>query len=156
MSSKQGTKQIAFNKKARFNLEIEDEYEAGIVLKGTEVKSVKAGKISLKESFAKIKNSEVFIYNLHIAPYSHAYFDNHDPMRPRKLLLNKREIKKLIGKTNEKGYTLLPTKVYLKNGRVKLGIAIGRGKKLHDKRRAIKEREVKRELDRNIKKYRQA
>lgn len=155
MGSKSGTKQIAFNKKARFNIDIEDEYETGIVLKGTEVKSIRQGKISLKESFAKIKNNEVFIYNLHISPYSHAYFDNHEPMRPRKLLLHKKEIKKLIGKTSEKGYALVPTKVYLKNGKVKLGLALGRGKKLHDKRNAIKEREVKRELDRSMKNFRQ-
>lgn len=149
------TKQIAFNKKAKFNLDIEDEYEAGISLKGTEVKSIRDGKISLKESFAKIKNSEVFVYNMHISPYTHAYYDNHEPMRPRKLLLHKREIRKLIGKTSEKGYTLVPIKVYLKNGKVKIGLALGRGKKIHDKRRAIKDREVKRELDRSMKKFRQ-
>lgn len=154
MSTKSGgIKQVAFNKKARFNFDIEDEYEAGLVLKGTEVKSIRLGKISLKEAFAKIKNSEVFVYNLHISPYTHAYYDNHDPMRPRKLLLNKKEIQKLIGKTSEKGYTLVPTKVYLKNGKVKMGLALGKGKKLHDKRNAIKEREVKRELDRNMKHF---
>jgi SsrA-binding protein len=149
------TKQIAYNKKARHNIDIEDEYEAGIVLKGTEVKSVRAGKISLKEAFAKIKNNEVFVYNLHIAPYTHAYFDNHDPMRPRKLLLNRREIKKLIGKTSEKGCTLVPLKAYLKNGKVKIGLALGKGRKIHDKRREIKDREVKRELERSMKKFRQ-
>jgi len=146
------TKQIAYNKKARHNIDIEDEFEAGIVLKGTEVKSIRAGKISLKEAFAKIKNNEVFVYNLHIAPYTHAYFDNHDPMRPRKLLLNRREIKKLIGKTSEKGCTLVPLKAYLKNGKVKIGLALGKGKKIHDKRRDIKEREVKREIERSMKK----
>jgi len=149
------TKQIAYNKKARHNLDIEEEYEAGIVLKGTEVKSVREGKISLKEAFAKIKNNEVFVYNLHIAPYTHAYFDNHDPMRPRKLLLNKREIKKLIGKTNEKGFTLVPLKAYLKNGKVKIGLALGKGKKLYDKRRDLKEKEIKREMERSMKKFNQ-
>lgn len=146
-------RQLAVNKKARHNLEIEDEYEAGIVLKGTEVKSIRDGKISLKEAFAKIKNNEVFVYNMHIAPYTHSFYDNHDPLRPRKLLLHKKEIKKLIGKTSEKGYTMVPVKAYLKQGKVKIGLAIGRGKKLHDKRRAIKEREVKRELDRTIKNF---
>lgn len=155
MSQGSGTKQIAFNKKARYNVDIEIEYEAGIALKGTEVKSIRAGKISLKESFAKIKNSEVFVYNMHISPYNFAYYGNHEPMRPRKLLLHKHEIKKLIGKTSEKGYTLVPTKVYLKNGKVKIGLALGKGKKIHDKRREIKDREVKRELDRTLKKFRQ-
>jgi SsrA-binding protein len=155
LSSKSGIKQISYNKKARFNYEIEDEYEAGVALKGTEVKSIRSGKISLKEAFAKIKNSEVFVYNMHISPYNHAYYGNHEPMRPRKLLLHKREIKKLIGKTSEKGYALVPTRVYLKNGKVKIGLALGKGKKIHDKRRDIKDREVKRELDRSLKKFRQ-
>ncbi|MDY0131393.1 MAG: SsrA-binding protein SmpB [Desulforegulaceae bacterium] len=155
MRNNSHTKQIAYNKKARHNLDIEEEYEAGIVLKGTEVKSVREGKISLKEAFAKIKNNEVFVYNLHIAPYTHAYFDNHDPMRPRKLLLNKREIKKLIGKTNEKGFTLVPLKAYLKNGKVKIGLALGKGKKLYDKRRDLKEKEIKREMERSMKKFNQ-
>ena len=149
------TKQIAFNKKAKFNIDIEDEYEAGIVLKGTEVKSIRSGKISLKESFAKIKNNEVFVYNMHVSPYTHAYYGNHEPMRPRKLLLHAREIKKLIGKTSEKGYTLVPIKVYLKSGKIKVSLALGRGKKIHDKRREIKDREIKRELDRTLKKFRQ-
>ena len=149
------TKQIAFNKKAKFNIDIEDEYEAGIVLKGTEVKSIRSGKISLKESFAKIKNNEGFVYNMHVSPYTHAYYGNHEPMRPRKLLLHAREIKKLIGKTSEKGYTLVPIKVYLKSGKIKVSLALGRGKKIHDKRREIKDREIKRELDRTLKKFRQ-
>lgn len=150
-----GTKQIAFNKKAKFNLNIEDEFEAGIVLTGTEVKSIRSGKISLKEAFARIKNNEVFVYNMHISPYTHAYYDNHDPMRPRKLLLHKKQINKLIGKTNEKGYTMVPLKVYLKDGKVKIGLALGKGKKIYDKRRDIKDREVKREIDRSMKKFRQ-
>ena len=145
---------IADNRKARFNYFIEDEVEAGMVLKGTEVKSLRQGKASLKDSYARIKNGEVFVYNLHISPYPFAYYGNHDPLRVRKLLLHKREIKKLYGKVNEMGFSLIPLKLYFKDGKVKIRLALARGKKKHDKRETIKRRDQKRDLDRARRDYR--
>lgn len=138
-------KLIAENRKARFNYTIEEEFEAGIVLKGTEVKSLRIGKVNLKDAYAKIHNGEVFIYQLHIGEYPFAYYDNHEPLRIRKLLLHKREIKRLYGKVNEKGLTLVPLKMYFKNGKVKIVIALARGKQLFDKRESIKRRDMERE-----------
>uniref|UniRef100_A0A7C4RRG6 SsrA-binding protein n=1 Tax=Desulfatirhabdium butyrativorans TaxID=340467 RepID=A0A7C4RRG6_9BACT len=138
-------KLIAENRKARFNYTIEEEFEAGIVLKGTEVKSLRIGKVNLKDAYAKIHNGEVFIYQLHIGEYPFAYYDNHEPLRVRKLLLHKREIKRLYGKVNEKGLTLVPLKLYFKNGKVKIVIALARGKQLFDKRESIKRRDMERE-----------
>ncbi|MEW6260372.1 MAG: SsrA-binding protein SmpB [Thermodesulfobacteriota bacterium] len=138
-------KLIAENRKARFNYTIEEEFEAGIVLKGTEVKSLRIGKVNLKDAYAKISNGEVFIYQLHIGEYPFAYYDNHEPLRVRKLLLHKREIKRLYGKVNEKGLTLVPLKMYFKNGKVKIVIALARGKQLFDKRESIKRRDMERE-----------
>jgi len=138
-------KLIAENRKARFNYTIEEEFEAGIVLKGTEVKSLRIGKVNLKDAYAKIHNGEVFIYQLHIGEYPFAYYDNHEPLRVRKLLLHKREIKRLYGKVNEKGLTLVPLKMYFKNGKVKIVIALARGKQLFDKRESIKRRDMERE-----------
>ena len=148
---KQPIKVVAENRKARHNYNIEDKYEAGIVLAGTEVKSLRMGKANLKDSYARIKNGEVFVYQIHIGAYPFAYFDNHDPLRPRKLLLHNYEIKKLYGKVNEKGYSLIPLRLYFKAGKAKLSLALARGKQSHDKRETIRRRDQKRELDRERK-----
>jgi SsrA-binding protein len=142
---------IAENRKARRNYFIVDQYEAGMVLKGTEVKSLRLGRANLKDSYARIKNGEVFVYQLHIAPYPFAYYDNHDPLRPRKLLLHKHEIKRLYGKMNEKGQTLVPLKLYFKGGKAKILLALAKGKRQYDKREAIRRRDEQRDLDREIK-----
>ena len=139
---------IAQNKKAFHDYEISDRFEAGLVLLGTEVKSLREGRANLKDSYARVKKEEVFLYGLHISPYTHASFDNHDPERVRKLLLHKSEIKRLQGKTQERGFSLVPLKVYFKNGRAKIEIALARGKKEYDKRESIKRKEENRELDR--------
>lgn len=139
---------IAQNKKARFNYAVEDTYECGIVLEGTEVKSVKAGNISFPDAFAEITGGEVWVRNLHIAEYPFSSVFNHDPDRKKKLLLHKEEIKRIRRKVEEKGYTLIPLDFYLKNGRVKVTLGVCKGKKLFDKRADIKERDVKREIAR--------
>jgi len=151
--NEQYTKVIATNKKARHNYHIDDEYEAGIVLAGTEVKAIRAGRVSFKDSYADIKRGEVFLRQLHISPYEFAYNANHEAMRTRKLLLHNYEIKKLVGKIKEQGYTLVPLKIYFKNDKIKVLIGLGKGKKLYDKRESIKERDVKRDMDRARKKY---
>jgi SsrA-binding protein len=146
-------KKVTENRKARYNYHIEDEYEAGMVLSGPEVKSLRNGSANLKDSYASIKNNEVFVYQMHIGRYKFDTNESYDPLRPRKLLLNKKEIKKLYGKVNEKGYSLIPLKVYFKNGKAKIVIAIARGKRLYDKRETIKNRDAKRELDRARKEH---
>ncbi len=146
-------KKVTENRKARYNYHIEDEYEAGMVLTGPEVKSLRNGSANLKDSYAGIKNGEVFVYQMHIGRYKYDANEGYDPLRPRKLLLNKKEIKKLYGKVNEKGYSLIPLKVYFKNGKAKIVIAIARGKRLYDKRETIKKRDAKRELDRARKEH---
>jgi len=139
---------VCQNRKASHDYHIEETLEAGIVLLGPEVKSLREGRASLVDSYAKIKRGEVFLYNLHITPYAHAGHVNLDPRRPRKLLLNKREIKRLIGKTEEKGFTLIPTKLYFSpRGLAKVELAVAKGKRKYDKRKAIKERELKREME---------
>lgn len=146
---------VATNKKANYNYEILERIEAGISLLGTEVKSIRDGKISLKESYAEIKRSEVFLINCHISPYEPASRFNHDPRRERKLLLHRREIKRLIGKIQEKGLTLIPTKVFFNaKGKVKVEVSLGKGKKAYEKREAIRERDRKRELRAELKKFR--
>jgi SsrA-binding protein len=145
-----GKKIIARNKKARFEYHILDSWEAGIVLAGPEVKSIRAGKVSIGEAFARVERGEVWLYDLHISPYDPASRWNADPVRPRKLLLHNREIRKLIGATEQKGLTLVPTELYLKHGLVKVGIALARGKKLHDKRDDLKKKAVERETRRAI------
>lgn len=145
--------EILRNKKARFEYEIVDTYEAGIVLKGTEVKSIRQKKVNIQESYAKIKNGEAFIVGMNISLYTMGNFFNHDPLRERKLLLHKQELKRLTGKLNEKGFTLIPLRMYFKNGRVKLELGLARGKNLHDKRRTIQDRDMKRDMQREIKKY---
>ena len=146
-------KVIAVNRKARFDYFIEDEFEAGMVLKGTEVKSLRLGKANIKDAYARVVNGEVFVYQLHIGPYPYAYYGNHDPLRARKLLLHRQEIKRLYSKVNEKGHTLVPLKLYFKGGKVKLAIALAKGKRRYDKREAIKRRDEKRDLDRARKQY---
>ena len=144
---------VAENRQARRDYFIVDQYEAGMVLRGTEVKSLRQGRANLKDSYAQIKDGEVFVYQLHIAPYPFAYFDNHDPLRPRKLLLHQHEIKRLYGKINEKGHTLIPIRIYFKNGKVKILLALAKGKRKYDKREAIKRRDEQRELERERKQY---
>lgn len=141
---------IAQNKKARFNYSIEESLECGIALEGTEVKSVKAGNISFPDSFAEIRSGEVFLIGFHITPYVYSSIFNHDPDRPKKLLLHRDEIKRLIRKVDEKGFTLIPLEFYLKNGRIKVNLGICKGKKLFDKRADIRDRDVKREIQREF------
>jgi len=142
---------VAQNRKARYNYFIEDEYEAGMVLLGTEVKSLRLGRAQLKDSYAKIKKGEVFLHQMHIGAYPFAYYGNHEPLRPRKLLLHKYEIKKLIGKVNERGFSLIPLSVYFENGKVKINLALARGKRKYDKRETIRRRDEKRDLERQKK-----
>jgi SsrA-binding protein len=144
---------ISKNRKAWHNYHIEDEFEAGMVLKGTEVKSLRLGRVNLKDAYARIKNGEVFVYQMHISPYPFAHYDNHDPLRPRKLLLHKREIKRLYGKVNEKGSALVPLKIYFKKGKIKISLALGTGKRKYDKREAIRRRDEQREMERTRKQY---
>jgi len=142
---------VAENRKARHNYFIEDTYEAGMVLLGTEVKSIRLGRVNLKDSYARIKNGEVFVYQMHISVYPFAYYGNHDPLRIRKLLLHKHEITKLYGKVNEKGFSLVPLKIYLQNGKVKMTLALARGKRQYDKRESIRRRDEQRDLERSKK-----
>lgn len=146
-----GFKLVTNNKKAYFDYFIEDKWEAGMELYGTEVKSVRMGKASIKESYIKIEKNEVFIYNMHISPYEKGNIFNRDPVRVRKLLLHRSEINKLAGKTVEKGYTIVPLQVYMKNGLVKIEIGLGRGKKLYDKRQDIAKKDQRRENERDFK-----
>jgi SsrA-binding protein len=141
-------KLIAENRKARFDFFIEDQYEAGMVLVGTEVKSVRLGRVNLKDSYAKIVNGEVFVYQMHIGAYPFAYYDNHEPLRIRKLLLHSTEIRKLTAKLNEQGFTLIPLRVYIKDGKIKMTLGLARGKRKYDKRDTIRKRDQDRELRR--------
>lgn len=141
-------KLVTDNRKARYNYLIEDKFEVGMVLKGTEVKALRMGRAHLKDAYARIQNGEVFVHQMHIGPYPFASYDNHDPLRTRKLLLHNYEIKQLTGKVQEKGYSLIPLNVYLKDGKVKMTLALAKGKRLHDKREAIRQRDDKRDLDR--------
>lgn len=141
---------ITINRKARHEYTILQSMETGIVLLGTEIKSLREGRANLKDSYANIKEGEVFLYNAHISPYSHGNINNHDPVRARKLLLHKKEIKKLIGKVQEKGLTLVPLRLYFKNGNVKVELALAKGKKIFDKRRDIAKRDSDRDLRRQL------
>jgi len=155
MAKKLGNKTLVENRKARHDYFIEEAMEAGIALVGTEVKSIRAGKANLRDSYADIKNGEVFIRNMHISPYEQGNIFNKDPLRERKLLLHKYEIEKLLGYTAQKGYTLVPLSLYLKDGKVKVNLAVVRGKKDYDKRDAMLEKAAKRDIDRQMKeKYR--
>ena len=148
---KDSVKLIANNKKAYHDYFIEDTYEAGIALHGTEVKSVRMGKCSIKESFIRIENGEVIVYGMHISPYEKGNIFNRDPLRPKKLLLHRSEINKLNGKIAEKGFTIVPLKVYLKGSLIKVEIGLARGKKLYDKREDIRRKDIKREAQRDFK-----
>ena len=141
-------KVISLNRKARHDYHIDETYEAGIVLTGTEVKSVRNSRVNLKDSYAKVEGRELFLYNMHISPYDPGNRFNHDPLRIRKLLMRKAEINRLSGKIKEKGYALIPLKIYLSKGLVKIEMGLGRGKKLYDKRRDIAERDSRREMER--------
>ena len=149
--SKESIKLIANNKKAYHDYFIEEKYEAGLVLHGTEVKSLRMGKCSIKEAFIRIENAEVFIYGMHISPYEKGNIFNKDPLRVRKLLLHKEQIRKLIGNSAEKGYTIVPLQVYFSNGRAKIEIGLARGKKLYDKRQDIAKKDQKREAEKELK-----
>lgn len=149
--SKSSVKLIANNKKAFHDYFIEDKYEAGIVLHGTEVKSLRMGKCSIKEAFVRVENGEVFIYNMHISPYEKGNIFNKDPLRVKKLMLHSCEINKMAGKMAEKGYTLVPLQVYFKGSLVKVEIALAKGKKLYDKRQDIAKKDQRREAEREFK-----
>lgn len=140
-----GIKILSDNRYASHAYQLLERYEAGLQLTGTEVKAAKTGKVQLKDSYAEVAGNEAWLVNAHISQYSHGNRENHDPVRRRKLLLHRQEIDKLLGKTREKGLTLIPTKMYLKSGRIKCEIAVGRGKKLHDKRETEREREMQAE-----------
>jgi SsrA-binding protein len=141
---------IATNRQARHRYNLLDRWEAGLVLTGTEVKSLRDGKAQIKDGYAALRDGEVWLHNVHIPPYAPASRENHEPERPRKLLMHKHEIERLIGKTREKGLTLVPTRMYFSGGRAKVEIALARGKDVGDKRQAIKEREMKREMERAV------
>ena len=149
--AKEELKLVANNKKAYHDYFIEEKYEAGLVLHGTEVKSLRMGKCSIKEAFIRIENGEVFIYGMHISPYEKGNIFNKDPLRVRKLLLHKSQIQKLIGNSAEKGYTIVPLQVYFSNGRAKIEIGLAKGKKMYDKRQDIAKKDQKREAEKELK-----
>ncbi len=151
MPIKKGERQVAENRKARHEYFIEDTYECGIALVGTEVKSIRAGKVNLKDSYAQVKNGEMQLIGVHISPYEQGNIFNRDPFRPRKLLLHKQEIRKLQALSQADGYSLIPLRLYLKDGLVKLELAVAKGKKLYDKRHDIADRDAKRDMDRRMK-----
>lgn len=151
MQKESGNKLIANNKKAYYDYFIEDKYEAGLVLHGTEVKSLRMGKCSIKESYVQIINGEVFIINMNITPYEKGNIFNRDPLRPKKLLLHKQEINKLAAKTAQQGYTIVPLQVYISNGKMKIEIGVGKGKKNYDKRDSITKKDQQREAQKEFK-----
>lgn len=144
-------KTVVVNRKARYEYHIDETLEAGLVLQGTEVKSLRGGKANLQDAYSEIRDGEAWVVNFHISPYDQGNRFNHEPKRPKKLLLQRREINRLYGLTQQKGYTLIPLKVYFKNGLAKIVLAVARGKKLHDKRQDIADRDAKREIDRAVK-----
>ncbi|MBP3941260.1 MAG: SsrA-binding protein SmpB [Christensenellaceae bacterium] len=146
-----GVKIIAKNKKAYHDFFIDETYEAGISLAGTEVKSIRGGKVNLRDCFAQVKDGELFVYNMHISPYEQGNIFNRDPMRVRKLLMHKREIARLLGLVSRDGYSLIPTSIYLKKGLVKIELGLAKGKKNYDKRESAKERDAKRDIDKHLK-----
>lgn len=146
-----GDKTIAVNRKARFRYHLLDRYEAGIALVGSEVKSLRAGRVNLTDAYAAVQGGEVWLHGLHISPFDKASRFNHDPTRPRKLLLHRHQIRRLTGETRERGFTLVPVRLYFRNRRVKVELAVARGKKLYDKREAIARREARREAERALK-----
>lgn len=151
---KPSEKLIADNRKAFHDYHILETFEAGVALLGTEVKAIREGRVNLRDSYAKAEGGEIWVYNIHISPYSHRGYADHEPTRRRKLLLHAQEIRKLIGKTTERGMTLVPTRLYFKKGRVKLALGLAKGKQVHDKRETIKRREAERETRAAIKERR--
>jgi SsrA-binding protein len=149
MKEKKGIKVVAQNRKARHDYFIQDSYEAGMVLKGTEVKSLREGKVNLKDGYARIKDGELFLMDVHISPYSFGNRLNHDPLRPRKLLMHGGEIHRLTGKVKEKGFSLIPLSIYFSHGRAKVSLALAKGKKLYDKRETLKRRAMEKEVERS-------
>lgn len=145
-----GIKVVAENRKAFHDYYIEDRIEAGIILTGTEIKSIRNGRVNLKDSYARLDEGEIWVHQMHISPYEQGNRFNHDPLRPRKLLLHRAEINKLIGKIQQQGLTLIPIKIYLKKGMAKVELAVGQGKKNYDKRQALAEREGKRDIERAL------
>jgi SsrA-binding protein len=148
MKMAENTKNVASNRKAYHEYFIEEKYEAGIVLVGTEVKSIRQGKVNLKDSYVNVKDGEAYVMNMHISPYEQGNIYNVDPLRPRKLLLNKREIRKMLGLTTLKGYSLIPLSLYLKNGLVKMELAVAKGKKNYDKRQDLAKKDAERRMQR--------
>lgn len=151
--AKDHIKIIAENRKARHEYFIEDRFEAGMVLKGTEVKSLRQGRANLKDSYARIKKGELYVHQLHISPYPFAYYNNHEPLRVRKLLMHHYEIKQLYGKMNERGYTLIPLRLYFREGKAKIELGLAKGKRHYDKRDTIRRRDEQRDLERQRKEY---
>ena len=154
MASEQGNKVVARNRRARHDYHIEDVYEAGLALTGTEVKSLRAGRASLTDGFAEISNNEVWLHNVHIPEYTHGTWTNHEPRRTRKLLLHRREIDKLAAATAERGLTLVPLSLYFKDGKAKVELAVARGKRTYDKRHELARRDAAREVDRALRRRR--
>jgi len=150
----EGIKIVATNRKARHDYDIEDRYEAGLVLVGTEIKSIRAGSVNIRDGYVQPRGDELWLVNVHVSPYDPAGGRGHDPLRPRKLLLHRREIDRLISRIQERGYTVVPLRMYLKNGRAKVEIGLARGKRKYDKRRAIAERDSERDVRRALKEYR--
>ena len=150
-SSAEAVKVVAVNRKAGHDYHLTDRFEAGLVLQGTEVKSAREGRVNLKDSYAAEKDGELYLMQCHISPYSHAFYENHEPLRPRKLLLHRREMRRLIGKISQRGLTLIPTRIYFKRGRLKVELALAKGKKQHDRRAAVRERDLKREVQAELK-----
>ncbi|EAC6353681.1 SsrA-binding protein SmpB [Listeria monocytogenes] len=148
-------KLVAQNKKARHDYAIEETFEAGIVLQGTEIKSVRNARVNLKDSYARIDKGEIFLHNMHISPYEQGNRYNHDPLKTRKLLLHKKQISRLIGETKESGYSIVPLKMYIKDGYAKVLIGVARGKKKYDKRQDLKQKEAKRDIERAFKERQQ-
>jgi len=148
--SEQGIKTVASNRKARHDYIIEDSFEAGMALTGSEIKSIRAGQVNLRDSYAAIRENELWLVNAHISPYRQANRENHEPRRDRKLLMHRREINRLTGKLQEKGLTLVPLQIYLKNGRAKVELGLARGKKLYDKRQSMRERTDQRQIERSV------
>jgi SsrA-binding protein len=143
-------KTISTNRKARHDYHIDDTFEAGIVLTGTEIKSIRAGRVNLRDSYATVKEGELWLLNTHIAPYQQGTYANHEPRRPRKLLMHRREINRITGKLQERGFTLVPLRLYLKDNLAKVELGLARGKKQYDKRAALREKQTRREIDRAV------
>lgn len=150
MPEQHGEKVLTVNRQASYNYHLQERLEAGVVLTGTEVKSVRDGQVNLRDSYADLKNGEIWLLNCHISPYTHGSIFNHDPTRSRKLLLHKEEIRRLLGKVRERGFTLVPTRMYLKNGRIKVELALAKGKRTYDKRETERRREAEREAQQAV------